>query len=522
VCCLTVCVLACACPGPSGTDAGSDAGTDAGPPPFDAGVDAGSDAGFDAGIPDAGVFDAGPPTAGMCGPTELAQSFGGSPPDASFDLETGRAIAVDLVGNVALTGTYRGPINFGGGALMDPGDNSGMFVALLDTDGDYLWSRGFADPGSGVLLAPHADGLAIASDAVSHYVVAAGAFAGTIDFGTGPLSSADPLAPPDSGLPGGCLSECATDIVVMKLSGNDGSTLWVRRFGGYDSDAPGAVALDAFGNVYVAGSTSGPVDFGDGFDASYGGRDIFLLALDADGGFLWQQRFGGPADDVANALAVDDAGFVLAGAYQETVDFGGGVVLSSFGVPDAFAVRLNAWGASLGASVRGTATSVALDSQGAAWVTGIFRGTTDGGLGAFTSLYDDGFVTKLSPAGARVFSRRIGGTLNDTATGVSIGPGDHPFITGSVAVDTIDFGGGPLTGGAGDDVFVLELDPNGVHQCSRRYPSMDGESDGRAIAVDPAGDVCVTGSFYGTFTPGPTPLMSVSGTDIFFAVFKNR
>jgi hypothetical protein len=514
--------LACACPGPSGSDAGSDAGADAGLP-FDAGSDAGFDSGVpDAGTPDAGVFDAGPPTAGMCGPTTFDTSFGGSPPDASFDLETGRGITVDLVGNVATTGTYRGPINFGGGALTDPGNNSGMFVALLDTDGDSMWSRGFADSSDGVLLAPHADGIAIAADSLTHYVVAAGAFAGIVDFGTGPLASADPLAFPDSGLAGGCLSECATDIVVMKLNGNDGSTLWARRFGGYDSDAPGAVALDAFGNVYVVGSTSGPVDFGDGFDASYGGRDIFLLALDADGGFLWQQRFGGPADDLGNGLALDDAGFVLAGVYQETVDFGGGVVLSSPGVADAFTVRLGSWGASLGASVRGAATSVALDSQGAAWVTGVFRGVTDGGLGALTSVYDDGFVTKLSPSGAHVFSRRIGGTLNDAAWAVSMGPQDHPFITGNVAVDPVDFGGGPLSGGAGDDVFVLELDPNGAHQCSRRYPSMDGESNGRAIAVDPSGNACVTGSFFGTFTPGPTPLTSGSGTDIFFAVFKNR
>src|SRR4051794_3795043 len=106
----------CACPGSSTIDAGPDAGSDAGQLPFDAGTDGGADAGPDAGTPDAGAFDAGLPIAGLCGPTPFAESFGGSSPDASFQTELGRGVSVDLLGAVALAGTYRGPIDFGGGA----------------------------------------------------------------------------------------------------------------------------------------------------------------------------------------------------------------------------------------------------------------------------------------------------------------------------------------------------------------------------------------------------------------------
>jgi hypothetical protein len=499
-----------------------DAGVpDAGPLTPDAGQDAGSDAGFDAGVDDAGVFDAGPPIAGSCGATTDSDRFGGDDAGA-FNVELGSAVAFDFDGNVALTGTYFGRIDFGEGPLSDPGANAGMFVALVDPDGDQLWSRGFADPSRGVILQPHAGGLALAKRGGGDVFVA-GAFAGIIDFGKGPLASADPLAFPDSGIAGGCLSGCASDIVVMRLSAGDGTTVWARRFGGNDADQANAIALDSAGVVYVAGSTTGAVDFGDGADASYGGRDIFLLALDGnDGGFLWQQRFGGPADDSANALAVDDAGVVLAGRYQETVDFGGGVVLASIGVPDAFVVRLNAWGASLQASTRAEAASVALDSQGAAWVAGTFRGSTDGGLGVFTSAFDDGFVAKVSSAGTLLYSKRLGGTLNDAAYGVAIGPMDHAFITGNVAVDTVDFGGGPLAGGAGDDFFLLELDASGAHQCSRRYPSQNGGSSGRAIAVDPVGRAYVTGDFFGSVDFGHGPLTATAGTDVFYAVFAQH
>ena len=514
-----------ACPGPSTPDAGFDAGADAGTL-VDAGSDAGSDAGVDAGAFDAGVFDAGPPTAGMCGATDESLDFGGSLPNAGFDIEVGSGVAVDALGTVALTGTYHGAADFGGGALSDPGANPGMFVTLLGADGGFRWSRGFADPSGGVLLAPHADGLAVAR-ASNGDVLVGGAFAGIVDFGLGAFASADPLAPQDSGIPGGCLSECATDIVVLRLNGADGTTRWARQFGGYDSDSANAVALDVFGNVYVAGAATGAVDFGDAADAAFGGRDVFLLALDGDGGFLWQRRFGGTADDVANALAVDDAGFVLGGVYQETVDFGGGVLLTSFAIPDAFAVRLDpsgqgVWGAPMQVSAHAVTNGLALDSQGAVWVAGTFRGTADAGLGGLSSVFDDGFVTKLSPSGAPVLTRRLGGTLNDAAFAVAIGPADHPFITGNVAVDTIDFGGGPLTGGAGDDFFLLELDASGAHQCSRRYPSQNGGSSGRAIAVDALGTAYVTGDFFGTVAFGREPMTAASGTDIFFSVFANR
>lgn len=511
------------CPAPQSPDAGTDAGFDAGlvqDAGFDAGVDAGVDAGFDA-----GVFDAGPPIAGTCGATLLSRSFGGSAPDASFSEEVGRAVATDGAGRVALTGTYYGRIDFGGGPLADPGDNGGLFVALLDLDAGHVWSRGFADKSGGVILAPHADGHALALRP-SGGVVVAGAFAGSVDFGTGVLASADPLAGPDSGIAGGCLIECATDIVVVDLA-SDGSTRWARRFGGVDSDSANAVALDAVGNVYVAGATSGAVDLGDGADASYGGRDVFLLALDADGGFLWQRRFGGTADDEAFALAADDAGFVLAGRYQESVDFGGGATLLSFAIPDAFVVRLDAsgtgvWAASTQVSTRALATGVALDSQGAVWVAGTFRGSTTGTLGPMVSLFDDAFVSKLSAAGAHQLSRRYGGTLNDAAYGVAMGPGDHPFFTGSVDFDPVNFGGGPLSGGASDDVFVLELDPTGAHVCSRRYAAPLGGSSGRGLAVDANGRTFVTGSFFGTVDFGAGPMTAGSGTDVFFSAFENR
>jgi hypothetical protein len=89
-------------------------------------------------------------------------------------------IDADASGNVLITGTFGGAIDFGGGAHVSEGA-SDMFVAKLDAAGKHLWSKRFGDAadqvGSGIF------------DAAGN-VILAGAFAGTVDFGVGPMTSA--------------------------------------------------------------------------------------------------------------------------------------------------------------------------------------------------------------------------------------------------------------------------------------------------------------------------------------------
>src|SRR5262249_27347676 len=61
------------------------------------------------------------------------------------------AVAADGSGNVLLTGSYDGPIDFGGGPLTFTGVDD-AFVAKLTPGGAIVWSAGFGTSASGAAL----------------------------------------------------------------------------------------------------------------------------------------------------------------------------------------------------------------------------------------------------------------------------------------------------------------------------------------------------------------------------------
>lgn len=94
-----------------------------------------------------------------------------------------------------------------------------------------------------------------------------------------------------------------SDYATVKYD-PDGNQLWVARYDGPgDSiDKATAIALDALGNVYVTGGSTGA-----GTDLDYA-----TIKYDADGNQLWLYRYNGPASgpDAAHAIALDTLGNV--------------------------------------------------------------------------------------------------------------------------------------------------------------------------------------------------------------------
>jgi hypothetical protein len=91
-----------------------------------------------------------------------------------------------------------------------------------------------------------------------------------------------------------------------------GSQVWVARYQGPGGgeDNPHGLAVDAFGNVYVAGSSVGA-------DYQY---HIATIKYAPDGTPLWLQRYTGPANgnDYCRALALDNAGNVYVQGHSDT------------------------------------------------------------------------------------------------------------------------------------------------------------------------------------------------------------
>src|SRR4029077_4504160 len=160
-----------------------------------------------------------------------SHSFGGIDVyDSSY------AIAVDRAGNLFVTGEFQDTADFGGGLRSSNGYRD-IFVAKYTANGDPRWSSAFGRPydDSGKSIGVDTNG----------DVVVTGAFLQTAAIGDKSLTSA-----------GGY------DIVLMKLSGVDGSALWAKRIGGAGDDRAEGLAVDSHGNVLITGQLKGTVDYG--------------------------------------------------------------------------------------------------------------------------------------------------------------------------------------------------------------------------------------------------------------------
>ncbi|APR86232.1 Secreted trypsin-like serine protease [Minicystis rosea] len=89
------------------------------------------------------------------------------------------SVVVDGVGNVFLTGSFAGQINFGGGMLASAGGKD-IFLVKLSKGGEHIWSRRYGD----------GDDQETTAAALAGGLFLTGYFGGAVDFGSGTLTSA--------------------------------------------------------------------------------------------------------------------------------------------------------------------------------------------------------------------------------------------------------------------------------------------------------------------------------------------
>lgn len=158
-----------------------------------------------------------------------------------------------------------------------------------------LWVKGMGGSSTDV-------GTSIAIDA-SGNTYTTGQFRGTVDF--------DPSAAVYNLV---SASSNNDDIFVCKFDAS-GNFVWAKAMGGTAEDRGMGIAVDALGNVYIAGYFNGSADFDPSTSATYflgsaGNQDIFVTMLDASGNFVWAQKYGGSSSDFGNAIDLDASGNV--------------------------------------------------------------------------------------------------------------------------------------------------------------------------------------------------------------------
>lgn len=341
----------------------------------------------------------------------------------------------------------------------------------------------------------------VAADADGN-VYAIGVFAGVVDFGGGPVSA-----------------DGTEDVFVLKLD-KTGVFGWLKRFGDVEYQYGQSIAVDAAGDVIIAGYFTGSIDFGGGALASQGTEDIFIAKLDAAGGHVWSKVFGDAVYQNALSVAVDGAGnAILTGYFDGTVDFGGGP-LTTGGEEDIFVVKLGAadgahqWSKRFGGPAKQFGVGVAVDSADNVLLVGSFSGSVDLGGGPLTSAgSDDVLVAKLDSAGNYVWASRHGDSDDQSGVAVAADSQGNVLVTGHFK-GSLQFGGSNLSAGAAEDIYVAKLTSGGAHVWSKDFGDA-AQQFGQAIAVDGEGNVVITGYFSGSAMFGGGSVTSVDGRDIY-------
>ncbi|MBI1320524.1 MAG: hypothetical protein GC168_16485 [Candidatus Hydrogenedens sp.] len=331
------------------------------------------------------------------------------------------------------------------------------------------------------------------------------------------------------------------DVFVQKLDA-DGTFEWAVSYGTTgNGNSISDIVVDSAGSVYVTGGFSNTADFDPGAGTaeltSAGSSDIYVLKLDADGGYEWARRMGGTDSDTAYAIAVDASGNVyITGEFRDTVDFdpgAGTTELTCVGGTDSFVCKLDAdgdfvWAVGFGGTSTDRGTGIGVDASGSVYTCGVYFMTVDFDPGAGTSELSvvgsaDVYIQKLDSTGAFVWAVSNGGGSNDSPNDLVLDAGANVYTTGFNR-NGGDYDPGPgtlsLPNAGLTDIYVQKLDTDGGLIWA---VSMGGTGDeqGNSIDVDVSGNVYVTGQYAGTvdFEPGTgtTAMTSAGGNDIFVA-----
>lgn len=410
-----------------------------------------------------------------------------------FDGQYGRTIAADSAGNVFVAGSFYSSIDFGAGAYTATGLDG--FLVKLDPLGNVLWSKQFGGASS-------QKPWALAVDAVGNVVVTGG-FAGTTDFGNGPVTAN-----------GG-------DIFLVKFDPT-GKHLWSKTIGLAGDQGSETVAFDEQGRIVLGAVFDGAVDFGAGMVTTP--NYAFAVAkFDADGNHLWSKTY----DDSLGqpqlmTLAVDSSGNVAFGGYYHgTVDFGGGAFPPPGSSYDSFLVKLDAngqhlWSKRHGGALGQNPNGMGFDANGNIYAVGSFEGTIDLGGGNFTSAgNDDIWIVKYGPLGNHLWSKRYGDSDQQFATDMAVKKNGDLVFTVTLK-GSADFGGGIVTSAGSYDLVNVRLDANGNHVWTRRTGDA-GQQTSDSIAFDPTGHVLVTGELVGPLDFGTGVLTTAGSADLFIA-----
>ena len=286
-----------------------------------------------------------------------------------------------------------------------------------------------------------------------------------------------------------------------------------------------AIAADAAGNAYVAGTTAStnfPVSLSAYQKVLRGGLNGFLTKINSTGSSIaYSTYYGGKKTDIPGALALDSSGNAYVAGDTTSTDFPTttGVFQATHrggtdAKTDVFVMKFNSSGSTaiyatlLGGSGDDVGSAIAVDAAGNAYVAGKTSSSgfpvTAGAFQRDLSGPEDAFVAKLNPgATAVLYCTLLGGTRQERPYGIAVDPAGNAYVGGRTTSSSFPVVAAFQPQLLGDsDGFVAKLDPNGAKVLQSSYLGGSGDDDISGVALDAAGNLYVAGNHRFRQLPG--------------------
>jgi hypothetical protein len=428
-------------------------------------------------------------------------------------------IAIDTAGNVYVAGSTDSTDFPLVKSVPPPGGNPHVFVSKLDSTGAHLIYTDYLGGNS------QDYGYALALDAANNVYL------------TGSTASSDfPMVHPFQGTYPGSFNAFLT-----KISPDGSSLLYSTFFGGNGSDTPSGLAVDAAGDMIIAGTTSStnlPVAnaYQSTVSANLGGmygNYGFLTKFSPDGSSLvYSTYFGGNSNVPLNCggtpcwpqpvssivgMALDNSGNAYVTGNTNTNNFPVtlGVYQGTDTIPQNGSVGFVSKFDSVGSLQYSTylyessgqltdIAAIAVDGSGSAYITGValsdgtFPVTITSICDPGVSFYgcDFGFVTKFDAAGATLlYSTFLGPNNNAVPQAILLDGNDNAYILALTGSGSFGLVNGIEQFSGGNDILLAEIDAAASTQLFATYLGGSGEDEpaSAGMALDASGNLYVAG-----------------------------
>lgn len=422
-------------------------------------------------------------------------------------------VAVDSSKNAYVTGTTQSldfPVKAGSYATTQKGGSTDTFVVKLSAAGNAIVYATYFGGNSEEYA--HA----IAVDTAGRATICGYTYSDDL-----PATSLDTTLDDGTNFTG--------DGFVARLNATGDGLAWSTFLGGTGQDFANDLAIDSAGVTWVVGSTSSadfplqsPID-----DTAEGSQDAFLCAISAAGDALtFSTYLGGPDTDTGDGVALRSGDVWITGKFSTFREvpplpvFPDVTPVRDFaGYDDLWVGRVHpatsswVWMTFLGGQFSEMSlysgdefARVAVDATGNAYVCGA-TSSFDFPAGTGTPRTDesaqDGFVSKLSPAGSLVWTRFLHSPpsyADDIAADVAVDAKNRPHVVGMTGGSTFPVAAATQTeSGGADDAFYAILKPDGTGFDFSTYLGGSGYDRARSVALASDDSATVAGRTFGNF-----------------------